>query len=207
MESRLRSSASSSGGLFTPAALRVCSTLASLGKKKKYSHAFMHTEHSECIVSVYCRESQLLGRFAGTNILPPPAPPGVPWLLLCLLEASWFNADWHICSLCMRLLFIHLFIDLLRYFLPNQTSHAERCTFEAPPTAVQAPFISSVCKQRPGVSLAPPAPDTRPPHPPPPAPPLPRLLFLFPAIFPSPPLYSRSSLSFFRLNGMWRAGK
>lgn len=99
----------------------------------------MHTEHSECIVSVYCRESQLLGRFAGTNILPPPAPPGVPRLLLRLLEASWFNADWQICSLCMRLLFIHLFIDLLRYFLPNQTSGGERCTFEPPPTAVPPP--------------------------------------------------------------------
>lgn len=56
-----------------------------------------------------------------------------------LLEASWFNAEWHICSLCMRLLFIHLFIDLLSHFLPNQTSYVERCTFGPPPTAAQAP--------------------------------------------------------------------
>lgn len=87
------SSASPSEGLFTPAALRVCNS-SFLGEKKqknkneKHSHAFMQAEHSECIVSVYCRESQLFCSFAGTNILPPPpplppaAPPGVPRLLL-----------------------------------------------------------------------------------------------------------------------------
>lgn len=109
-----------------------------------------------------------------------------------LLEASWFNAEWHICSLCMRLLFIHLFIDLLGYFLPNQTSHGERCTFEPPPTAAQAPsFHQCVNNGRVRVSLhlhlTPLLPHF----------PLPSSLFqLIPLFF-----------FFFRLNGMWRAGK
>lgn len=146
----------------------------------------MHTEHSECIVSVYCRESQLFRRFAGTNILPPPplppaAPPGIPELRLQsagrLGGGPWFERRAaHICRLCMRLFFIHLFIDLLSHF-PAKRKPAPVRPRPSPSRPRDSPPLPASNQLR----LLP----------------LPRLCCLLPAIFPSPPLYSRSSLSFF----------
>lgn len=92
-----------------------------------------------------------------------------------LLEGSvgvrGLNAERHICRLCMRLFFIHLFIDLLSHF-PAKRKPAPVRPRPPPSRPRDSPPLPASNQLR----LLP----------------LRRLRCLLPAIFPSPPLYSRS---------------